>query len=43
MSPASETAQLQESPHKGKTGLRRMLNATRYSLAGLATAARGSV
>ena len=39
--PASEqTAQSQESPHKGKTGLRRMINATRYSLAGLAAAAR---
>ena len=29
-----------ESPYKGKTGLRRILNATRYSLAGLAAAAR---
>ena len=29
-----------ENPHKGKTGLRRMLNATRVSLAGLAAAAR---
>ena len=29
-----------ESPHKGKTGLQRLLNATRYSLAGLAEAAR---
>ena len=39
--PASEqTAQPQESPHKGKTGLRRVLNATHYSLAGLAAAAR---
>ena len=28
------------SPFKGKTGLRRILNATRYSLAGLAAAAR---
>jgi diacylglycerol kinase (ATP) len=30
----------QESPHKGKTGLQRVLNATRYSLEGLAAAAR---
>jgi diacylglycerol kinase (ATP) len=30
----------EESPHKGKTGLRRVLNATRYSLEGLAAAAR---
>src|SRR5688572_28381762 len=30
----------EESPYKGKTGLRRVLNATRYSLAGLAAAAR---
>ena len=30
----------QESPHKGKTGLRRVLNATQYSLAGLAAAAK---
>ena len=29
-----------ESPYKGKTGLRRMLNATRISLAGLVAAAR---
>ena len=29
-----------ENPHKGKTGLRRILNATRVSLAGLAAAAR---
>ncbi len=28
------------SPHKGATGLRRLLHATRYSLAGLAEAAR---
>lgn len=27
-------------PHKGATGLRRILNATRYSLAGLTAAAR---
>jgi diacylglycerol kinase (ATP) len=41
MSPASQqTAQPQESPHKGKTGLRRVLNATHYSLAGLAAAVR---
>ncbi|MGH8726521.1 MAG: diacylglycerol kinase [Burkholderiales bacterium] len=31
---------VEESPHKGKTGLRRLLNATQYSLAGLAAAAR---
>ena len=31
---------MEESPHKGKTGLRRVLNATRYSLAGLAAAVR---
>ena len=30
----------QESPHKGKTGLRRVLNAAGYSLEGLAAAAR---
>ena len=29
-----------ESPFKGKTGLQRVLNATRYSLEGLAAAAR---
>lgn len=29
-----------ESPHKGKTGLQRLLNATRYSLAGFAEAIR---
>jgi diacylglycerol kinase (ATP) len=29
-----------ESPHKGKTGLQRVLNATRYSIAGLAAATR---
>lgn len=29
-----------ESPYKGKTGLRRLINAARYSLAGLAAAAR---
>ena len=29
-----------ESPYKGKTGLRRIWNATRYSIAGLAAAAR---
>ena len=29
-----------ENAHKGKTGLRRMINATRYSLAGLAAALR---
>src|SRR6185295_7768148 len=30
----------QESPHKGKTGLQRLLNATRYSVEGFAAAAR---
>jgi diacylglycerol kinase (ATP) len=29
-----------ESPYKGKTGLQRLINATRYSLSGLAAAAR---
>lgn len=29
-----------QSPHKGKTGLRRLINATRYSFAGIAEAAR---
>ena len=29
-----------ESPHKGKTGIRRLINATRYSLAGFAEAVR---
>ena len=29
-----------ESPYKGSTGLRRLINATRYSLSGLAAAAR---
>jgi diacylglycerol kinase (ATP) len=29
-----------ESPYKGRTGLRRLLNATRYSIEGLAAAAR---
>lgn len=29
-----------ESPHKGATGLKRLVNATRYSIAGLAAAAR---
>lgn len=29
-----------ESPHKGKTGIRRLINATRYSLAGVAEAVR---
>ncbi|HTQ77284.1 MAG TPA: diacylglycerol kinase [Burkholderiales bacterium] len=31
---------MEESPYKGKTGLRRLINATRYSLSGLAAAAR---
>lgn len=29
-----------ESPHKGKTGLQRLINATRYSVAGLSEAIR---
>jgi diacylglycerol kinase (ATP) len=29
-----------QSPHKGKSGLRRLINAARYSLAGIAEAAR---
>ena len=29
-----------ESPHKGKTGLRRLINAAGYSISGLAAAAR---
>jgi diacylglycerol kinase (ATP) len=29
-----------ESPYKGKTGLQRLINATRYSLSGFAAAAR---
>jgi diacylglycerol kinase (ATP) len=29
-----------ESPHKGATGMRRLINATRYSFSGLAAAAR---
>lgn len=29
-----------ESPYKGKTGLRRLINATRYSIAGFVAAAR---
>jgi hypothetical protein len=35
--PAERTA---ESPFKGKTGLQRLLNATRYSLHGLASGTR---
>ena len=31
---------MEESPHKGKTGLRRIVNATRYSIEGLQAAAR---
>ncbi len=31
---------MEESPHKGKTGLQRLINATGYSIAGLAAAAR---
>jgi len=30
-----------ESPHKGATGLQRIVNATRYSVAGLSAAVRG--
>jgi diacylglycerol kinase (ATP) len=32
--------QQEESPHKGKTGLQRLINATRYSLEGLGAAVR---
>lgn len=32
--------QTMESPHKGKTGLTRLINATRYSIDGLAAAVR---
>ena len=31
---------MEESPHKGKTGLQRLINATGYSIAGLGAAAR---
>ena len=31
---------MEESPHKGKTGLRRLINAAGYSIEGLAAAAR---
>jgi diacylglycerol kinase (ATP) len=31
---------MEESPYKGKTGLQRLINATRYSLHGIAAAAR---
>jgi diacylglycerol kinase (ATP) len=33
-------AAMEESPYKGKTGLRRLINATGYSISGLAAAAR---
>jgi len=36
----SRTNDAGESPHKGKTGLRRIVNAAGYSLAGFAAAAR---
>lgn len=39
MPPAAES-QTMESPYKGKTGLRRLINATRYSLAGFVEAVR---
>ena len=35
-----QTTFIDESPHKGKTGLRRIINATSYSFAGLLAAAR---
>jgi diacylglycerol kinase (ATP) len=35
-----QTTEQHESPHKGKTGLQRLLNAAGYSLEGLAAAAR---
>ena len=31
---------MEESPHKGKTGIARLVNATRYSMSGLEAAAR---
>ena len=31
---------MEESPYKGKTGLQRLINATRYSMSGLAAAAK---
>ncbi len=31
---------MEESPHKGKTGLQRLINATRYSMSGFAAAAK---
>jgi diacylglycerol kinase (ATP) len=41
MTPARATFRdAMESPHKGKTGLRRLINAAHYSLSGLAEAAR---
>jgi diacylglycerol kinase (ATP) len=36
----SQVAEFAESPHKGKTGLRRILNALFYSLSGIAAAFR---
>ncbi len=38
--PEDSRSAAEESPHKGRTGLPRAWNATRYSLAGLAAAAR---
>jgi diacylglycerol kinase (ATP) len=38
--PRATVAAAMESPYKGKTGLRRLVNATGYSIAGLAAAAR---
>jgi diacylglycerol kinase (ATP) len=38
--PRATFAAAMESPYKGKTGLRRLVNATGYSIAGLAAAAR---
>jgi diacylglycerol kinase (ATP) len=41
MTAARDTfAAAMESPHKGKTGLRRLINAAGYSMSGLAAAAR---
>ena len=37
---ATETGPVEESPYKGKTGLRRVLNAIGYSVSGLASAFR---
>ncbi len=40
MAAVIDSPAMEESPHKGKTGLQRLVNATRYSLAGLSAAAK---